>query len=136
MFRRDIMMTEIKKLTEVLARILGLKNENKLHLAEELLKNTVAENFGLNIDDLNAISIRDFETILKNKNYSSEVLDMLGQFLFESVYPFEDVPETDIMLHKVLLIFRLLEEEYHIQSFENLSKREIIDRFLNNRQYL
>jgi hypothetical protein len=128
-------MAEIQKLAEVLARILGLKNENKLDAAEDLLKATVAESFGLDVDRLRDISTRDFETILTNKNYSSEQLNMLGQYLFESVYPFEDVPETDIMLHKVLLIFRLLEEEHHIQSFENLSKREMIDRFLNNRQF-
>jgi len=135
MLRRDIMMAEIKKLAQVLARILGLKNENKLHEAEEQLKIAVEENFGLSIDDLASISTQDFETILKNKDYPSEKLDMLGQFLFESVYPFEDVPETDTMLHKVLLIFRLLEEEHHIQSFENLAKREMIDKFLNTRQY-
>jgi hypothetical protein len=135
MLRRDIFMAEIKKLAEVLARILGLKNENKLEEAEELLKNAVTENFGLDIDHLTGISTQDFEIILRNKSYSPEKLDMLGQFLFESVYPFEDVPETDAMLHKVLLIFRLLEEEHHIQSFENLNKREMIDRFLNNRQY-
>ena len=129
------MMAEIKKLAQVLARILGLKNDNKLDEAEELLTSTVEENFGLSIDDLTAISIQDFETILKNKNYPSEKLDILGQFLFESVYPFEDIPETDTTLHKVLLIFRLLEEEHHIQSFDNLAKREMIDKFLNNRQY-
>jgi hypothetical protein len=35
---------------------------------------------------------------------------------------------------QILLIFRMLEEEHHIQSFDNLAKREIIDKFLNNRQ--
>lgn len=135
MLRRDIIMAEIKKLTEVLEKILALKNANRPVEAENLLNAAVAENFDLNVEDLSGITTQDFETILKNKSYSADMLQMLGHFLFESVYPFEDVPETEIMLHKVLLIFRLLEEDHHIQSFVNLSKREMIDKFLNNKQF-
>jgi hypothetical protein len=127
-------MAEIQKLTEVLARIVGLKNANKGHEAEELLESAVSANFGLSVDDLGKISTQDFETILHNKQYTSAQLDILAQLLFESVYPFEDVPDTDVMLHKILLIFSLLEDEHHMQSFENLGKREMIDKFLNNRQ--
>ncbi|HCN82928.1 MAG TPA: hypothetical protein DIT07_04810 [Sphingobacteriaceae bacterium] len=128
-------MAEIQKLAQVLARIMDFKNENKYDKAEDLIKKTLTEDFEFGFDDLSVASVTDFEALLKNKNFPSEKLDLLGQFLFESVYPFEDTPETDIMLHKVLLIFRLLEEEHHIQSFDNLSKREMIDKFLNNRQY-
>jgi hypothetical protein len=135
MLRRDSFMAEIQKLTQVLARILGLKNENKYDEAEDLIKSTLASDFGFNFDDLNATSTTDFEALLKTKNFPSEQLDLLAQVLFESVHPFEDTPETDIMLHKVLLIFRLMEEEHHTQSLDNFSKREMIDKFLNNRQY-
>lgn len=128
-------MAEIQKLAQVLARILGLKNENKYDEAEDLIKKTLLEDFEFDFDDLNATSTTDFETQLKNKNFPSEKLDQLAQFLFESVHPFEDTPETDVMLHKVLVIFRLLEEEFHTQSLDNFSKREMIDKFLNNRQY-
>ncbi len=134
MERRDILMAEIEKLAQVLARILGLKSEGQGHEAEELVKKTLSEEFGLSFDEINGLSSKNFEAFLNSQDYSSQKLDMLGQFLFESVYPFEDVPETDNMLHKVLVIFRLLEEEHHIQSFENLNKREMIDKYLNNRQ--
>jgi hypothetical protein len=135
MLRRDSFMAEIQKLTQVLARIMGLKNDNKYHEAEDLIKSTLTGEFDFDFGNLNAIPATDFETLLKNKNLPSEKLDLLGQLLFESVHPFEDIPETDIMLHKVLVIFRLLEEEHHMQSLDNLGKREIIDKFLNNRQY-
>ena len=128
-------MADIQKLAQVLARILGLKNENKYHEAEDLIKAVLAEDFGFDFENLNTMSTTEFEALLKEKNYSSEKLDLLGQLLFESVHPFEDIPETDTMLHKVLVIMRLLEEEHHTQSLDNLSKREIIDKFLNNRQY-
>jgi hypothetical protein len=134
MLRRDIFMAEIQKLAQVLARVLDLKSDGQQHEAEELVKNTLTEDFGLNFSELNTMSVQDFESILNAGDYGSQKLDILGQFLFESVYPFEDIPETDNMLHKVLLIFRLLEEEHHIQSFENLNKREMIDKYLNNRQ--
>lgn len=128
-------MAEIQKLTQVLARILGLKNESKYDEAEDLIKKTLTEDFGFNFDSLNTTSTTDFETALKNTDLPAEKLDALAQLLFESVHPFEDTPETDAMLHKVLLIFRLLEEEHHTQSLDNFSKREMIDKFLNNRQY-
>lgn len=128
-------MAEIQKLTQVLARILGLKNESKYDEAEDLIKKTLAEDFEFDFDNLNTVSTSDFETILKSRDLSADKLDILSQLLFESVHPFEDIPETDIMLHKVLVIFRLLEEEHHTQSLDNFSKREMIDKFLNNRQY-
>lgn len=128
-------MAEIQKLTQVLAKILGLKNDGNYDDAEDLIKKTLTEEFEFNFDDLNGTSTSDFETLLNAKGLPPEKLDVLAQLLFESVHPFEDTPETDAMLHKVLAIFRILEEEHHIQSLDNFSRREMIDKFLNNRQY-
>ena len=128
-------MAEIQKLAKVISRIIGLKNEIKNDEAEELIKRTLTENFGLNFESLFKESPAEFDVILKSKSYSSEKLDLLGQLLFEAAHPFEDIPETDSILHKVLVIFKLIEEDHHMQSFDNLNKREMIDKFLNNRQY-
>ena len=128
-------MAEIQKISQVLARIMGLKNETNYDEAEELIHSTLRSDFGIDPDQLEHISVAEFDALVKSLNFSPEKLDLLGQFLFESVHPFEDIPETDNILHKVLLIFKILEEEHHIQSFDNLNRRDMIDKFLNNRQY-
>ena len=135
MFKRDFLQGEIQKLAEVLAKIIQYKRDEKFEESDELSRDTVSENFGLAWDDLVALPTDQFEKLVREKSFDPAKLDLLGQLLFESVHPFEEVEETDRILHKVLFIFRITEEEHHIQSFDNLSRRQSIDNYLNNRQY-
>lgn len=135
MLRRDYIQAEIEKLTEILARILGLKKEGKYSLAEDLIIKTIPKEFNVEYAAIKDMSMEAFESFLRTEKFSAPKLTILGQLLFESVYPFEEIPETALILHKVLLNYRLLEEEHHIQSFENLNTRDMINNFLNNRQY-
>jgi len=135
MIRKDFIESEIEKLNQVIAKILRLKNEGELDMALEVSNETLNDYFETEKSQLVQLSIKDYKSLLKSKNYSSAKLDLLGQLLFESVYPFEEMPETFDILHKVLLVFNLLEEEHHQQSITNISRREMINHFLNTRQY-
>ncbi len=135
MIRKDFIEAEIQKLAEVLAKILGLKNDGNQDVALELAEKTLVENYGFEKHFLETGSVEAFETELKNRNYSAEKLDMLAQVLFESAYPFQDTEECVAVIHKTALILNLLETVHHQQSFQNLSKRDMIDHFLNNQQY-
>ena len=135
MIRKDFIEAEIQKLAQVIAKIIGLKNEGKLDEALEISEHSLSENFGFDQKLIEQGSVEEFETELKSRNYSAEKLNALAQILFESSYPFQDTEECVAVMHKVALVLHLLETEHHQQSFENLSRREMIDNFLNNEQY-
>lgn len=135
MIRKDFIEAEIQKLTQVIAKIIGLKNEGNHDAALQLSHQTLFENFGFDQKFLEEGSIEEFETLLKSRNYSPEKLNSLVQLLFESAYPFQDTDECISVMHKVALVLNLLETDHHQQSLENLSRREMIDKFLNNEQY-
>lgn len=136
MLRKDTMLFDIEKLAQVLATVLGLKQQGKVEEAHDLINDALLNDFELKPEILNTISVKDFELLIKKNNYNEKKLDILGQLIFESAHPFrEEDPAITNKLHLVLSIFNLLETEYHIQSFENLAKRDMVDNFLNNNQY-
>ncbi|HEY0057325.1 MAG TPA: hypothetical protein VGB63_18390 [Pedobacter sp.] len=135
MIRKDFIDSEIQKLAQVLAKIIGLKNDGNLDEALELSRRTLSENFGLDNQLLEHGSVGELETLLKSRNYSADKLNALVEILFESTHPFPDTEECRALAHKTALVLNLLETEHHQQSFENLGRREMIDNYLNNEQY-
>lgn len=135
MIRKDFIEAEIQKLAQVLARIIGLKNDGNVDDGIDLAYQTLSENFGLSEQALVSATPEEFDEELKTKVYSAEKLTLLSQLLFESVYPFEETEETFAILNKTLVVLNRLETVYHQQSLENITRREQIDKFLNNRQY-
>ncbi len=135
MIRKDFIDAEIQKLEQVLAKIIGLKNDGNLDEALEISQQSLTETFGFDKQLLEKGTVEDFELIIRDKNYSAEKLNMLAQILFENAYPFQDTEECTALAHKTALVLNLLETEHRQQSFENLSRREMIDNFLNNEQY-
>lgn len=135
MIRKDFVEAEIQKMAQVLAKILGLKNDGNVDEGIDLSFEALDDYFGLKKEDLLSSSLEDFQALLEEKTYSAEKLNLLAQLLFETVYPFQDSPETYLVLHKTAAILNLLETKYHQQSFENIARRQEIDNFLNNNQY-
>jgi len=129
------MEAEIQKLGQILAKILGLKNDGNVDDGLDLAFQALSDNFGLTKESLETSSVEDFQLFLKASTYSAEKLNMLAQLLFETVYPFQEEKETILILHKTAAILNLLETEHHQQSFENIARREQINNFLNNLQY-
>ena len=135
MIRKDFIDAEIQKLAQVLAKIIGLKNDGNVDDATALAKQVANDEFGLSEEFLQSNSVEDFRELLKSKNYSAEKLNLLGAILFESAHPFIESKQTEEVLRKAALVLNMLETEYHQQSFENLHRREMIDKFLSNLQY-
>lgn len=135
MIRKDFIEAEIQKLAQVIAKIIGLKNEGNLDDAIELSQQALLESFGFDIKFLEGASVEDFSAELKSRNFSPEKLNALVQVLFESSYPFQETEACRAIMHKVSAVLNFLETEHRQQSLENLSRREMIDKFLNNNQY-
>jgi hypothetical protein len=135
MYKKDFIESEVHKLGEVLARILGLKKEGKLDEALEVSAQTLSNTFGFNQDLIEKGSIEDFQNRVKAENMGPEKLNLLAQLLFEHAHPFQETEESIAKARKVALVLNLLETEYHQQSLQNLSRREAIDNFLSNLQY-
>ncbi len=135
MFKKDFIEAELQKLSQVLARIIGLKNDGDVDQAMNLANETLLQEFGLKREELEQDDLDGFKEWLKERNFSAERLNLLGSILFESIYPFTETPEILNVAHKVALVLNTLEIEYHQQSFENLHRREQLDKFLSNLQY-
>jgi hypothetical protein len=132
MLRRDYFQAEIEKLAQVLAKILGLKNQGKKEESYNLINETLLKDFDLGPDSLNK-PVEIFKILLQEKNYPSQKLDLLAQLLYEKAMLIEEPAQAIDLLKKVLIIFDALEKEHHQQSFENLSKRKIITGFLRSK---
>lgn len=135
MYKKDLIETEIQRLTDVLARIIGLKKEGNTDEAHSLSLQTLLSEFGLEPNVLDTATPSDFAATLAEKTLSEKKLNLLAQLLFESAHPFEDTPEIHNRLHLVNVIFNQLETVFHTQSLDNLAIRRMIDNFLNNDQY-
>ena len=112
-----------------------MKNDGNLDEGLEVSKQTLSENFGFDQKLLEEGTVEEFEILVRSRNYSAEKLNALAELLFESAHPFQDTEECLAIVHKTALILNLLETEHRQQSFQNLSRREMIDNFLNNEQY-
>src|SRR5688572_26597907 len=99
MIRKDFIDAEIQKLTEVISKIISLKNEGNHDESLELSTQALSENYGFDRKLLEEGSVEEFETVLKSRNYSAEKLNLLVQLLFESSYPFQDTEECIAVMH-------------------------------------
>lgn len=136
MYKKDLISKELQKVAQAMAKILGLKQEGQIEEAHDLIQQTFSEELELKNVNFDTVSVKDFESLLKQKQYSDKHLDYIAQLLFESAHPFREA-DTGITnrLHLVLEVYNLLETEHHVQLLENISKRDMIDNFLNNNQY-
>ena len=131
MYQRDLIVAEIQKLAQTLAKIIGLKLEEKIEEAQALTEKILSEELIPGSESLNTISPEDFESGLHDKQYSAEKLDLISKLIFESVSPFEQKPEHRNRFRLILVIYDVLEKVHHTQSFNNLATRSAIEKFLN-----
>ncbi|WP_419800817.1 hypothetical protein [Mucilaginibacter sp.] len=134
MIRRDFIQAEIEKIAKALAKIMGLKEASNLQEADDLINKSLLNDFDLKADDLLLLDEKQFKKLLADRKYLPQKLDLLSQFLLESVSPFQPNPKTFHLLDHILLIYQLLEQEHHTQSFENLSRKQNIIQFLNQNE--
>lgn len=130
MYRRDLITAEIQKLTQVFARIMGLKLEGKIEESDQLFENVIEREFDLPYNNLLDYNHSDFENYLKNKNFPAEKLELLGKFLYFKMESFEDTNEHRDIAERLLQLYGFMENEHHISSFESLGRQKQIKQFL------
>jgi hypothetical protein len=131
MYRRDLILAEIQKLTQVLARIMGLKLEGKITEAEDLFAESLQKDFEMSLEDLFSNDAQAFETSLLQLTYTAEKLEMLSQFIYEQFRTSVDDIRKQTFAEKLLIIYQVLESKYHIVNMTNLDRQKNVLQYLN-----
>ena len=129
MQQRDYILNEARKLALLLAKLLGLKTEDKEEEYRKYFNEILQDEYNAELEALLQLNHTDFNDTLDKANYSAEKLNMLSQMLYMFAEPFEATDKTASLLQKVLAIYDLLETKYHFESFDNLTKRNAIYGF-------
>ena len=131
MYTRDIVVDELRKTALIIAKLLGLKaGGNHEEFAQEFNK-TLLKEYNIELENLLALNLEEFNDLVKSEKFSAEKLNALGQLLNVFAEPFKQDEETQLLLKKMLAIFDILEEKYHYQSFDNITKRNFIYKYFN-----
>ncbi len=132
MYKRDLITTEIEKLAQVLAKILGLKAELKLKEAEDLFNETLFNAFGLERASLLNIDMTPFSTWLESSNLNAEQLNTLGDFLYSEL-DFEQNPiNSALIAQKLNLIYHCLADKHQIVHLINLGRQKYIQQYIED----
>jgi hypothetical protein len=131
MFQRDYLMNEARKFALLLAKLMGLKTEGQHEGYLKYFNDVLQDEYNAELEELLKLDEEDFKTRFANA-YSPEKLNALSQMLYVFAEPFEVTDDTESILKKVLAIFDLLETEHHYESFDNITKRNIIYSFFKN----
>lgn len=129
MFQRDFLLNEARRFAELLARLMGLKAEGKTvefnRQAEKVLQNE----YDSSLEQLLNLSEENFKYRVEQSDYSAEKLNALSNILYAFAEPFKDDKETASLLKKVLIIFDVLEQQYHFQTFDNITRQHNIHEY-------
>ena len=130
MYRKDLITSEIERLAQVLARIMGLKVELKLKEAELLFEETLSSGFGLTKSLLLAIDNEPFSTWLKQADLAPEKLNTLTDFLFSEL-DFEGNPIiSQLYAQKLNLIYQFLVDRHQIVHLINMGRQKYIQQYI------
>ncbi|RZL48489.1 MAG: hypothetical protein EOP00_09115 [Pedobacter sp.] len=130
MYRKDLITSEIEKLAQVLARIMGFKTELKLKEAEDLLNETLSSSFGLDKSLLIDIDIVPFSKWLEGSGLNAEKLNALTDFIFSEL-DFEQNPIiSQLFAQKLNLIYQYLADKHHTVHLINLGRQKYIQQYI------
>ena len=129
MFQHDLLLNEVRKFAEMLARLIGLKASGEIAECNQQAENLLQNEYDTSVELLTNLPEEDFRVQLQKLNYSKEKLNALGQLLYVFAEPFNDDVETASLLKKVLIIFDVLEQQYHFQTFDNIARQHNIREY-------
>jgi hypothetical protein len=129
MFQHDLLLNEARKFAEMLARLIGLKASGEIAEFNQQAENILQNEYDTSVELLINLPEDDFRVQLQKLNYSNEKLNALGQLLYVFAEPFNDDVETASLLKKVLIIFDVLEQQYHFQTFDNIARQHNIHEY-------
>ncbi|MCY1521828.1 hypothetical protein D9M68_566600 [compost metagenome] len=128
MYKRDLMKAEIERLALVLAKIMGLKVEQKFEESQRLFDDTMKGSFDLPAEIVTGIAIEPFKEWLEESSLSAAKLDSLSEFLF---YELGTSPQRNaVIAPKLNLIYQVLAEKHKLVHLVNFHRQEIIQQYL------
>lgn len=128
MYRRDLITTEIQKLAQVLARIMGLKLEGKLAEANQIFEETMKGGFQLPKEILENEDLSVFENWLTEGNLPPEKLDSLSEFLYYELGVSQDRNQS--IAPKLNLVYQYLSDQHKIVHLVNLHRQKTIQQYI------
>jgi hypothetical protein len=128
MYRRDLLKSEIERLAQVLARIMGLKLEGNLDEAKELFNQILEEAFLLSPTILEENNVDQFEKWLNETELPAEKLDSLSEFMYYELGI--SLQRNQLIAPKLDLVYQLLANKHKIVHLVNFHRQEIIQQYL------
>lgn len=130
MYKRDLITSEIEKLAQVLARIMGLKTALKLEEANDLFYETLLSSFELPQSVLLDPDTQGFQEWLAAKDPGAEKLNTLGDFLFSQL-DFENEPTSSLLFaQKLDLLYTHLATKHQVVHLINMGRQKYIQQYL------
>lgn len=131
MYRRDYFLNETQRLAQAIAKLLGLKAAGaKPEEVRQAYNGVLNDEYEVKEAELLAFSNDEFLQWLHQKQFSAAKVNTLAQLLYYSAEPFVSDDLTRNKLQKTITLLDLLEQEHHMQLFENISKRQVIQQYL------
>jgi hypothetical protein len=113
----------------LLARLIGLKAVGEITEFNQQAEDLLQKEYDTSVELLISLPEDDFRVQLQKLNYSKEKLNALGQLLYVFAEPFNNDVETASLLKKVLIIFEVLEQQCHFQTFDNIGRQHNIHEY-------
>jgi hypothetical protein len=131
MYRRDYFLNETQRLAQVIAKMLGLKTAgDKPDEVRQVYNDALDSEYEVKEAELLAYDHEGFLQWLHQKQFSAAKINTLAQLLYHSAEPLGNDDLTLNKLQKTITLLDLLEQEHHMQLFENISKRQVIQQYL------
>lgn len=128
MYKRDLITSEIEKLAQILAKIMGLKLEAKLTEADQLFEETMNNSFALPLQILQGADLSLFENWLTESNLAPEKLDSLSEFLYYELGV--SLIRNQIIAPKLNLVYEKLANQHKIVHLVNMHRQKTIQQYL------
>lgn len=128
MYRKDLITSEIQKLAEVLAKIMGLKLEGKLTEAQLIFEETLKTGFTLPLEVFETKDLAVFQHWLESANLPAEKLDSLSEFLYYELGISQE--RNQLIAPKLNLLYNYLSDKHKIVHLVNLHRQKTIQQYI------
>jgi len=129
MYQQDYLMSEARKFARLLAKLMGLKVAGEYEEYTRQFDVVLRDEYHIELNLLLSLTADTFKTHVLSADYSTEKINALSQMLYVFAEPFIYSDATQLILKKVLILFDILGEKGHFDSFENIEKRNAIYRY-------
>jgi len=126
---QDYLMSETSKFARLLAKLIGLKVDGDYEEYTKQFDIILHDEYHIELGLLLDLTKEAFKAHVLNAGYSPEKINALSQMLYVFAEPFTYSDDTQLILKKVLILFDILGEKGHFDSFENIEKRNAIYRY-------